>query len=84
MVVGATTRLTETDPLHWSLMSRKGDLKRVDKIARDAGIPPERRRDFGRYIEKCKRSGPYDLASSGDATEEQLREMAKDFKHGAA
>jgi hypothetical protein len=65
-------------------MGRKADLKRVDRAAGEANIPPERRRDFGRYVEKCKRSGAYDLPEDGDATPEQLREMAKDFSEGAS
>jgi hypothetical protein len=64
-------------------MSRKADLRRVDRIAREAGIPPERRRDFGRFIEKCKRSGAYDLPANGDPTEDQLRQMAHEFQQGA-
>jgi hypothetical protein len=63
-------------------MGRKNDLKRVDRIAREAGIPPEQRRDFGRYIERCKRAGAYGSPPHGDATDEALRQMAEEFKQG--
>ena len=63
-------------------MGRKEDLKRVDRIARESGLSPDQRRDFGRYIEKCKRSGAYGSPPSGDAAEEELRKMAEEFKEG--
>ena len=64
-------------------MGRKEDLKQVDRIAREAGIPPEQRPEFGRYIERCKREGAYGSGPGGDATEEELRQMAEEFKQGS-
>ena len=45
-------------------------------------MTPEQRRDFGRYIEQCKRSSAYGSGARGDATEEELRQMAKEFMEG--
>jgi hypothetical protein len=63
-------------------MGRKGDLKRVDRIAKEAGLTPEQRHEFGRYIEECKRAGAYGSPPHGDASEEELRQMAEEFKQG--
>jgi hypothetical protein len=37
-------------------MAGKKDLKLLDRIAREAGIPHDLRPEFGRYIERCKRN----------------------------
>ncbi|MBY0522601.1 MAG: hypothetical protein K2R98_04360 [Gemmataceae bacterium] len=73
---------TTPAPASQSDMGRKRDLKRVDRVAREAGIPPEERRDFGRYVERCKRDGAYGSPPDGDATEDELRMMAEEFKRG--
>ncbi len=62
-------------------MSRKDDLKEVDRAAAEAGIPPAHRRDFGRYIERCKRKGDGGTKNDrGDFTYPELLEKAREFK----
>lgn len=45
-------------------------------------MTPEQRRDFGRYIERCKRDGAYGAGAGGDATEDELRQMAGEYMQG--
>jgi hypothetical protein len=61
-------------------MGKKQDLKEVDRAARESGIPPARRRDFGRYLEKCKRQGRGGTKNNrGDFVYEELLEKAREF-----
>ena len=61
-------------------MGRKRDLKEVDWIAREQGIPPELRDEFGDYIHGCKESGDLGSGPNGDFTREELRAKAREFK----
>jgi hypothetical protein len=64
-------------------MARKPDLRQVDRIAGQHGInTPELRHAFGKYVEKCKRLGMYGSAPDGDATVEELHQMAEEFRQG--
>jgi hypothetical protein len=64
-------------------MGRKRDLKEVDRAARQAGIPPELRRDFGRFLERCKRDGDTGTKNDrGDFTYDELLDKARDFLAG--
>jgi hypothetical protein len=65
-----------------SIMARKKDLKLVDRICREEGIPPEQRRDFGEYLHRCKQSGDKGSGPAGDFTEAELRGKAAEFKDG--
>ena len=61
-------------------MGKKQDLKEVDRAAAMAGIPPAKRRDFGRYLERCKRQGDGGTKNNrSDFTEEELLKKAHEF-----
>ena len=64
-------------------MGRKVDLKKVDRIAREEGIPDELRDEFGDYLHGCKKSGDYGSGPRGDYTDQELREKAKEFLDAA-
>jgi hypothetical protein len=63
-------------------MGRKKDLKQLDRVAREEGLPSESRRDFGEYLHRCKKSGAGGSGPRGDFTESELREMVAEFKEG--
>ncbi|HEY7329304.1 MAG TPA: hypothetical protein VH592_16800 [Gemmataceae bacterium] len=60
-------------------MPRK-DIKQVTRIAREEGIPPELRRDFGDYLESCKDHSDFGSGPRGDFTEKELCEKAREYK----
>lgn len=61
-------------------MGRKADLKKVDWIARKAGIYDDELRDeFGDYIHSCKRAGDYGTGSNGDFTDKELEAKLQEF-----
>ena len=61
-------------------MGKKQDLREVDRAATEAGIPPAKRRDFGRYLERYKRQGDGGTKNDrGDFTSEELLEKAREF-----
>jgi hypothetical protein len=61
-------------------MGKKPDLQEVDRAARECGIPPARRRDFGRYLERCKRQGHGGTKNGrGDFVYEELLKEAHEF-----
>jgi len=56
------------------------ELKDVRRIARESGMDDEATRDFGDYLEECKRLGDKGTKNSkGDFTEAELREKAREF-----
>jgi len=61
-------------------VGRKRDLKEVDWIAQEQGIPPALRDEFGDYLHECKESGAFGSGPNGDFTREELREKAREFK----
>ena len=64
-------------------MGKKQDLQEVDRAAAEAGIPPAKRRDFGRYLERCKRQGDGGTKNNrGDFTHEELLAKAREFMEG--
>lgn len=60
-------------------MGRKRDLREVDWVAQEAGIPPALRDEFGDYIHDCKASGDRGSGPRGDYTRDELREKAREF-----
>lgn len=58
--------------------ANKKDRKQVGDAARDAGIPKDRRRDFGDFLEKIKREEGRGGRDNFDFDE--LRDLAKEFK----
>jgi hypothetical protein len=66
-------------------VGRKKELKDVDRAAAQAGLGPDQRRDFSRYLHKCKQSGDFGSKNDkGDYTFAELLEKAKEFKEGCA
>jgi hypothetical protein len=61
-------------------MGRKHDIRQIEAIAQEFGMDPEERREFGDYIEECKRSGEKGTGSNGDFTFGELREKAREFR----
>jgi hypothetical protein len=61
-------------------VTRKRDLRRVDAIAKEFGMPPDERREFGDYPENCKRRGDCGSEENGDFTYDELREKATEFR----
>jgi hypothetical protein len=58
------------------------ELKDVRRIAREPefGMDDETARDFGDYLEQCKRLGDRGTKNSkGDFTDDELREKAREF-----
>jgi hypothetical protein len=65
-------------------MSRKDDLKEVDRAAAEAGLSLAQRRIFGRYLERSKRDGDGGTRNDrGDFTYDELVLKARQFKEGA-
>jgi phage terminase small subunit len=61
-------------------VGRKRDIRDVEKIARQFGMDPETRREFGDFLEECKRKGdPGTRNERGDFTWNELKEKAKEF-----
>lgn len=64
-------------------MGRKRDIRDVEAVARAFGMDPIQRRDFGDYLEECKRSGDRGTANArGDFTWDEMMEKAKEFLGG--
>ena len=49
-------------------MGRKHDIRQIEAIAREYAMDPEERREFGDYIEDCKRAGEKGSGRDGDFT----------------
>ena len=61
-------------------MARKADIRRVERIAAQFGMSAEERRDFGDYLEECKRSGDGGTANErGDFTWTEMEQKAREF-----
>lgn len=61
-------------------MGRKSDLRDVERVARQFNMDPETRREFGDFLEQCKRTGDRGTKNKrGDYTEAELQKKAKEF-----
>jgi hypothetical protein len=61
-------------------MGRKEDIKEVERIARKHGMTEEQRRDFGDFLEECKREGDGGTKNErGDFTWDELDRKAREF-----
>ncbi len=58
------------------------DIRQIEAIAREFGMDPDERREFGDYIEECKRGGDRGSGPRGDFTYAELREKAAEFRGG--
>ena len=61
-------------------MGRKRDIRQIEAIAQEFGMDPEERREFGDYIEDCKRRGESGTGKNGDFTYGELREKVPEFR----
>ena len=61
-------------------MGRKRDIRQIEAIATEFEMDPEERREFGDYIEDCKRAGEKGSGKDGDFTYDELRENAREFR----
>lgn len=61
-------------------MGRKRDIRQIEAIAREFGMDPEERREFGDYVEDCKRSGEGGSGPNGDFTYGELRDKVPEFR----
>jgi len=61
-------------------MGKTRDFRQIEAIANEFGIDPQERREFGDYIEDCKRRGETGLGMNGDFTFSELRDKAAEFR----
>lgn len=65
---------------HWNTVSKKRDIRRIEAIAQEFGMDSHERREFGDYVEECKRRGDQGTGERGDFTYQELREKALEFR----
>jgi hypothetical protein len=61
-------------------MGKKRDIRQIEAIAKEFDMDPEERREFGDYIEECKRGGERGSGKDGDFTYGELREKVPEFR----
>ena len=61
-------------------MARKRDIQQIEAIAQEFGMDPDDRREFGDYVEECKRNGQLGSGPNGDFTYNELRDRAREFR----
>ena len=61
-------------------MGKKRDIRQIEAIAREFGMDPDERREFGDYVEDCKRSGERGSGNAGDFTYDELRAKVTEFR----
>lgn len=61
-------------------MGSKRDIRQIEAVAREFGMDPEERREFGDYIEECKRQGETGSGQGGDFTYTELRDKVSEFR----
>jgi hypothetical protein len=61
-------------------VARKPDIRDIESIAAQFGMDPEARRDFGDFLEQCKRAGEHGTRNDrGDFTWAELEAKAREF-----
>jgi hypothetical protein len=61
-------------------MPQKQDIKEIEKMAKKHGMNGQVRRDFGDFIEDCKRNGDGGTKNDrGDFTWDELDRKAQEF-----
>lgn len=58
----------------------KRDIRQIEAIANEFGMDPHERREFGDYIEDCKRNGERGSGNKGDFTYGELRGKVPEFR----
>jgi hypothetical protein len=61
-------------------MSTKRDIRQIGALAREFGMDPVERREFGDYVEMLKRSGERGSGDGGDFTYQELRAKVPEFR----
>ncbi len=61
-------------------MGKKRDIKKIEAIAQEFGMDPLERREFGDYVEVCKRHGDRGSGPNGDFTYAELRDKVAEFR----
>lgn len=61
-------------------MGRKRDIRQIEAIAKEFAMDPQERREFGDYVEDCKRRGERGSGSDGDFTYGELRAKVPEFR----
>jgi hypothetical protein len=61
-------------------MSKKRDIRQVEAIAREFEMDFDERREFGDYIEDCKRRGEKGSGEDGDFTYRELCDKVREFR----
>ena len=59
-------------------MGKKRDIREVERVAMKFGMDEETRRDFGDYLEECKRQGEHRSKNDRDQLEQKAREFLGD------
>lgn len=62
------------------IMSKKRDIRQIEAIAREFDMDSEERREFGDFIEGCKRNGEKGTGKDGDFTYRELRDKVPEFR----
>ena len=61
-------------------MGKKRDIRQIEAIAREFDMDSDERREFGDYIEECKRRRENGTGEDGDFTYGELREKVAEFR----
>jgi hypothetical protein len=61
-------------------MGRKRDIRQIEAITAEFDMDDEERREFGDYIEECKRMGERGSGKNGDFTYQELRDKVPEFR----
>jgi len=61
-------------------MGKKRDIRQIEAIAKEFQMDSDERREFGDYVEDCKRRGEKGSGTDGDFTYEELRTKASEFR----
>jgi hypothetical protein len=65
-------------------VAKKQDIRKFEAAARELGMSPRERREFGDYVEECKRKGDRGTGTGGDFTYDELLEKGREFRGGSA
>ncbi len=60
-------------------MGKKRDIRQIEAIAREFDMDADERREFGDFIEECKRNGAKGTGKDGDFTYQELRKRWPGF-----
>jgi len=61
-------------------MGKKRDIRQIDAIAKEFDMDSDERREFGDYVEDCKRRGEKGSGKDGDFTYGELRDKVSEFR----